>query len=79
MYKEYGIKFVVIVQVRAGEIVLEYLNICENYTPLSGKFDLKNTVISIVAGSGIISFITMFCDFILLNYVSERKVVRNLI
>ena len=41
----------------------------------SGKFDLKNTVINIVAGLGLISFITMFCDFILLNYVSDRKIV----
>ena len=57
MYKAYGIKFVVIVQGRAG------------------KFHLKNTVINIVAGLGLISFITMFCDFILLNYVSERKIV----
>ena len=40
-----------------------------------GKFDLKNTVINLVAGLGIISFITMFCDFILLNYVAERKLV----
>ena len=42
-----------------------------------GKFSLKNTVINVVAGLGLISFITMFCDFILLNYVSERKVVRS--
>ena len=41
----------------------------------AGKFSLKNTVINVVAGLGLISFITMFCDFILLNYVSERKVV----
>ena len=40
-----------------------------------GKFDLENTVINIVSGLGLISFITMFCDFILLNYVSERKIV----
>ena len=58
LYKAYGIKFVVIVQGRAG------------------KFHLKNTVINIVAGLGLISFITMFCDFIILNYVSERKVLR---
>jgi len=57
LYKAYGIKFVVIVQGRAG------------------KFDLKNTVINIVAGLGLISFITMFCDFILLNYVSDRKII----
>ena len=46
---------------------------------LSGKFDLKNTVINIVAGLGLISFITMFCDFILLNYVSDRKIVRMIV
>ena len=38
---------------------------------------MKDTVINIVAGLGLISFITMFCDFIMLNYVSERKIVRN--
>ena len=42
---------------------------------ISGKFSLKDTVINIVAGLGLISFITMFCDFIMLNYVSERKIV----
>ena len=41
----------------------------------AGKFDLKNTVINIVAGLGLLSFITMFCDFVLLNYVKERKIV----
>ena len=40
-----------------------------------GKFDLKNTVINIVAGLGLLSFITMFCDFILLHYMEERKIV----
>ena len=45
----------------------------------SGKFDLKNAVINIVAGLGLISFITMFCDFILLNYVSDRKIVRMIV
>jgi len=44
---------------------------------IPGKFDLKNTVINIVAGLGLLSFITMFCDFILLNYVSERSIVRS--
>ena len=34
-------------------------------------------MINIVAGLGLLSFITMFCDFILLNYVSERKIVRR--
>ena len=43
-----------------------------------GKFSLKDTVINIVAGLGLISFITMFCDFIMLNYVSERKIVNIL-
>ena len=28
-----------------------------------------------MAGLGLLSFITMFCDFILLNYVSERSIV----
>ena len=46
----------------------------------AGKFDLKNTVINIVAGLGLLSFITMFCDFILLHYVDERQIVsKNLI
>jgi len=44
---------------------------------IAGKFSLKNTVINVVAGLGLISFITMFCDFILLNYVSERKVIKE--
>ena len=44
---------------------------------MAGKFSLKNTVINVVAGLGLISFITMFCDFILLNYVSERNVVKS--
>ena len=43
-----------------------------------GKFDLKNVVINIVAGLGLLSFISMFCDFILLNYVNERFLVRTL-
>merc|ERR1711997_1260136 len=61
LYKAYGIKFVIIVQGRAG------------------KFDLKNTVINIVAGLGLLGFITMFCDFILLHYVKERKIVSEII
>ena len=44
-----------------------------------GKFDLKNVVINIVAGLGLLSFISMFCDFILLNYVNERFLVRTYI
>merc|ERR1711970_164533 len=43
----------------------------------AGKFDLKNTVINVVAGLGLLSFITIFCDFILLNYVQERKLVKD--
>ena len=50
---------------------------CHCKKEYTGKFDLKNTVINIVAGLGLLSFITMFCDFILLNYVSERKIVRQ--
>ena len=48
-----------------------------SWNSLLGKFSLKDTVINIVAGLGLISFITMFCDFIMLNYVSERKIVNN--
>ena len=46
---------------------------------IQGKFDLKNVVINIVAGLGLLSFISMFCDFILLNYVNERFLVRKYI
>ena len=35
-------------------------------------------MINIVAGLGLLSFITIFCDFILLNYVSERNIVSEL-
>ena len=52
-------------------------NLIQRTDDVPGKFSLKNTVINVVAGLGLISFITMFCDFILLNYVSERKVVRS--
>ena len=52
-------------------------NLIQYTDDVPGKFSLKNTVINVVAGLGLISFITMFCDFILLNYVSERKVVRS--
>ena len=72
MYKAYGIKFVIIVQGRAGKLNCLSSN---NYFSISGKFDLKNTVINIVAGLGLLSFITMFCDFVLLNYVEDRKIV----
>ena len=73
LYKAYGIKFVIIVQGRAGAILFVALNCLNNQ--FLGKFDLKNTVINIVAGLGLLSFITMFCDFVLLNYVSERQIV----
>jgi hypothetical protein len=72
LYKAYGIKFVIIVQGRAGG---ERKGLNKVSIILSGKFDLKNSVINIVAGLGLLSFITMFCDFILLNYVSERTIV----
>ena len=35
-------------------------------------------MINVVAGLGLLSFITIFCDFILLNYVSERNIVSEL-
>ena len=74
MYKAYGVKFVIIVQGRAGMIGCINSNFCI-FKILIGKFDLKNTVINIVAGLGLLSFITMFCDFVLLNYVDDRKIV----
>ena len=37
------------------------------------KFDLKNTVIVLVTGLGLLGLSTMFCDFILLNYSTDRK------
>ena len=77
MYKAYGVKFVIIVQGRAGQI--GWVNSYHNYEKsFLGKFDLKNTVINVVAGLGLLSFITIFCDFILLNYVSERNIVSEL-
>ena len=76
MYKAYGIKFVIIVQGRAGKDYITWF-LSNALTLFSGKFDLKNTVINIVAGLGLLSFITMLCDFVLLNYVSERKIVSN--
>ena len=110
LYKAFGIKFVIIVQGRAGkerqrdsriywgnwddagelrrnnkeiEIIptsqsekrVSQSVIRFSYFGSSGKFDLKNTVINIVAGLGLLSFITMFCDFVLLHYVKERKIV----
>ena len=42
------------------------------------KFDLKNTVIVLVTGLGLLGLSTMFCDFILLNYSTDRKRVRKL-
>ena len=38
----------------------------------SGKFSLKNTVTAIFAGLGLLTFVTMVCDLILLNYTSEK-------
>ena len=58
-------------------IIKDLVKMCHCIKEYLGKFDLKNTVINIVAGLGLLSFITMFCDFILLNYVSERKIVRQ--
>ena len=55
----YGLKFLLIVEGRAG------------------KFDLKNTVIVLVTGLGLLGLSTMFCDFVLLNYSSERKKVNK--
>ena len=76
LYKAFGIKFVIIVQGRAGKQEYERLLISKlRNVIVAGKFDLKNTVINIVAGLGLLSFITMFCDFVLLNYVKERKIV----
>ena len=69
----YGIKFIIIVQGRAGD----GKNILRLSKTIQGKFDLKNVVINIVAGLGLLSFISMFCDFILLNYVNERFLVRQ--
>ena len=77
MYKAYGVKFVIIVQGRAGKIGWVNSNL-QIFEILPGKFDLKNTVINIVAGLGLLSFITMFCDFVLLNYVRERKIVSTM-
>ena len=77
MYKAYGVKFVIIVQGRAGQIGCVNSNL-QIFEILPGKFDLKNTVINIVAGLGLLSFITMFCDFVLLNYVQERKIVSTM-
>ena len=54
----YGLKFLLIVEGRAG------------------KFDLKNTVIVLVTGLGLLGLSTMFCDFVLLNYSPERKKVK---
>ena len=42
-----------------------------------GKFSLKNTVINVVAGLGLLGFISIFCDFILLNYLAQRKIVSD--
>ena len=60
---------------KAGQVNDEEEDLFEDN--LQGKFDLKNVVINIVAGLGLLSFISMFCDFILLNYVNERYLVRK--
>ena len=39
----------------------------------ASKFDLKNTVIVLVTGLGLLGLSTMFCDFVLLNYSSDRR------
>ncbi len=57
LIKAYGLKFLLVIDGRAG------------------KFDLKNTVIVLVTGLGLIGLSTMFCDFVLLNYSPERKKV----
>ena len=41
----------------------------------ASKFDLKNTVIVLVTGLGLLGLSTMFCDFVLLNYSADRKKV----
>ena len=60
---------------KAGQVNDEEEDLFEDN--FQGKFDLKNVVINIVAGLGLLSFISMFCDFILLNYVNERYLVRK--
>ncbi len=57
LIKAYGLKFLLVIDGRAG------------------KFDLKNTVIVLVTGLGLLGLSTMFCDFVLLNYSPERKKV----
>ena len=59
LIKAYGLKFLLVIDGRAG------------------KFDLKNTVIVLVTGLGLLGLSTMFCDFVLLNYSPERKKVNN--
>ena len=48
-------------------------------TPFSGKFSLKNTVTAIFAGLGLLTFVTMVCDLILLNYTSEKLEVAEIL
>lgn len=43
----------------------------------ASKFDLKNTVIVLVTGLGLLGLSTMFCDFILLNYSTDRRRVKE--
>ena len=41
----------------------------------ASKFDLKNSVIVLVTGLGLLGLSTMFCEFILLNYSTDRRKV----
>ena len=74
LYKAFGIKFLIIVNGMAGT---QALSTHQNfiYFLFSGKFSLKNTVMAIFAGLGLLTFVTMVCDLILLNYISEKQVV----
>eukprot|EP00095_Tigriopus_kingsejongensis_P001162 maker-scaffold350_size199587-snap-gene-0.24 protein:Tk01162 transcript:maker-scaffold350_size199587-snap-gene-0.24-mRNA-1 annotation:"hypothetical protein DAPPUDRAFT_206200" len=39
----------------------------------ASKFNLKNAIIVLVTGVGLLGLTTMFCDFVLLNYAQERN------
>ena len=45
----------------------------------AGKFDLKNTVILIVTGMGLLGLANVLCDFVLLNFSNrfQREVVKK--
>ena len=49
-----------------------YIRKRPDFVSFSGKFSLKNTVTAIFAGLGLLTFVTMVCDLILLNYTSEK-------